>query len=367
MPTVERFGWLAWPADGDSTDDSHEYPPDAVFREYIGISFTLLFVLLAIGAVVIDLVRVGHPDTGIPANYPLYLGGVYIIAVLFVLRRFHATFDNSRDELLAILERTEADSAMFERDSDVDADQINQEVNAVLSVAFSPIVIIGGGLVGGVFALGVMWAMDVFQYYPYLLLNYAYGAGHGFFYGPLLGSIYLLYRVTTAYIVDIDVLDPDGVGGYGDIGDAIITLIIYGIALVTLDFLILSSVTFVDEPLFQAAVFTMYAGMIVVLLGLALVGVLAIRRRLLAIRAHKTDRMRAEFKAIEERYWEKLDRGEPPDPEAGHIETMDTMFERLHNMALWPINLVSLSRLLASTGGSAIIALNRAGMVPLPV
>lgn len=367
MATTDRFTWLKLTREVSSPSAAHEYPPDVFFKTHLGISFTRLFVFLAVGAAITDYLLVGNPDTGIPYNYPLYVGLLYIIAVLFALRKFHAIFDGAKQELLTILERTTADNAMFERESDITPADINREVNDVMDTAFSPIVILGGGFLGGIFSLAVMWLLDVFHYFPYLTMNYAYGAGHGFFYGPIIGSVYLIYKVSSEYIVDIDVLDPDGVGGYGDIGDAIIDVIILGIILVTLDFIILSSVTFIDEPLFQAAVFGLYALMLLTLLGLAVFGVMRIRKRLLEIREGKTERMREAFKAVEERYWEKLDRGESPHPEADHIETMDTMFNRLHSMELWPINLASLSRLAVSVGSSGAIALYQAGYISIPV
>lgn len=355
--------------DGSNTASTRapEYPPDAYFKRVIGVSFTWLFVALAVVATIGDYLLFGNPDTGIPYNYPLPAGLLYIIAVLFILRRFYATFISAKEELLSIIDRSSADNVVFDRDSDVTPEQINEEVNAVMSVAFSPITILVGGFVGGVFSLGVMWAADVFQYFPYMMMNYAYGAGHGFFYGPILGSVYMIYKLSTEYIVDIDILDPDGVGGYGDIGTAIINLIIYGIFLVTLDFVILSSVTFVDEPVFQTLVFVLYVVMIAFLLGITVLGILSIRRRLLAIRERKTEMMRDEFKSIEERYWRKLEDNVSPQPESAHIDTMETMYNRLHSMELWPINLASLSRLLLSAGSSGAIALYKAGFIGAPL
>lgn len=367
MATKHRFRWMQWGDTSQLQAEEPAYPPDKFFKRHLGISFTWLFVVLAILAAVGDYIIFGNPDTGIPYNYPLVAGLLYIVSVLFILRRFHSIFNDTKLELMAILERSSADNVLFDRDSDVTPAQINQEVNYVMSVAFSPISILAGGFIGGVFALVVMWFLDVFQYFPFIMMDYAYGAGHGFFYGPIIGSVYLIYKISTEYIVDIDILDPGGVGGYGDIGDAIITLITYGIYLVTFDFIILSSVTFVDEPLFQAAVFGLYILMILFLLGLTVFGVLSIRRRLLSIRESKTQKMRQEFKEIEERYWQKLENKESPQPESAHIDTMETMYNRLHSMELWPIDLASLSRLLVSAGSSAAIALYKAGYISLPV
>jgi len=366
MSSEEQFDWVSINKEKKCRSKDHKYPPDQFFKKHIGISFTSLFILLAVLAAVSDYILFGNPDTGIPYNYPLFVGMIYIIAVLFALRKFHSIFNETKYELIEILDRSSADNVLFERQSDVSAQQINDEINYVMDKAFAPITVLVGGFIGGVFGLAVMWLLNAFQYFPHMFMNYAYGAGHGFFYGPIIGSVYLIYKISTEYIIDIDILDPDGVGGYGDIGDAIINLIIMGVFLVTIDFIILSSVTFVDEPLFQAAVFGLYILMIVFLLGLTVFGIIAIRKRLLKIREQKTQMMREEFKKIEKRYWEKLERKESPRPESEHIETMETMFNRLHSMELWPINLASLSRLMASVGSSGAIALYRAGFIPTP-
>ncbi|MFC7079580.1 hypothetical protein [Halorussus caseinilyticus] len=358
--------WLPEPVDPNLEEVDHDYPPDEFFDRYRLVSFTRLFVLLAFLATAASLFRVGNPDTGIPYNYPVFVGFVYVVAVIFVLRRFHGIFDETKTELVDIFERTTEGEIVFERDSDITGDEMRREINRIMNYAFHPYFVFFGGLIGGVFALAVMWGLDVFDSYPYLLLNYAYGAGHGFFYAPFIGSVVLIKRISNEYIVDIDVLDPDGVGGYRDIGDAIISLIIYGIFLVTLDFVILSSVSFTGRPVFQVAVFTLYAGMLAFLLGLTVFGVYSLRKRLLTIRERKTDFMREQFETVEARYWKKLRDGDPPDPESDHIQTMQTMFDQLYSMELWPINLASFARLAFSAGSSAAIAAYKAGLVSLP-
>lgn len=368
---AERTGSdFNWQSDSESTrhvPDTHKYPPDQLFDTYLPFSFTTTFIVLAILATAVSIARVGMPETGIPYNYPVYAGLVYVIAVLFVLRRFHSIFDATKQELVDILDRTTADSVIFTRDSDITPREMEQEVNNIMDKAFDPVVILAGGFIGGIFSLAIMWALNVFDSYPYLLLNYAYGAGHGFFYGPIAGSVYLIHKISNEYIVDIDIFDPDGVGGYREIGDAIISIITHGIFLITLDFVILSSVSFIGRPVFQTAVFVLYGLMLVFLLVLTVYGVMSLRKRLLAVRQAKTDVMREKFTEIETRYWQKLEQHESPKPEAEYIETMDTMFKRMHSMELWPINLAAFARLAFSTGSSAAIAAYKAGYIPIPI
>lgn len=354
------------PPDEPGQPTHHEYPPDAVLGLPSPLTFSKLVVLIAVGFGLIDFLLVGFPETPIPYNYPFFVGFIYIVGVVWVLRRMHAIFDGVKLELIDISRRTTADDILFDRETAIRPEEIAAEVDRTLSRAFHPTVIVGGAVFGGLFTVGVMWFLGVLSAYPYVLMDFAYGAGHGLYYGPIVAAVYLVYRVSTEYITDIDLLDPDGVGGYKWIGDAIISLITYGIGLVTLDFIILSSASFLDRPVFLGAVFLLYGAMLVGLFGIAVAGTLAIRRRLLGIREEKTAIFRELFNDAEARFWEKQQRGESPQPEADQIQAMQTMFDQLHGMDLWPINLASFARLAASGGSSAAIALYKAGYIPTP-
>lgn len=347
------------------SDDAnkHPYPPDTIFRERFGFSFTWTLVSLTLLVAALEFIRVGAPDTGIPYNYPLFFGVVYLIAAVFLLRHYHTLIDRAKLEIIDVLELTDLESDILERETDITPAQIETEVHGVLDRAFHPVALLGGWFVGGLFAIVVMWLLGAFEYYPYVLMNFAYGAGHGLFFAPILATIWLVRNAIRAYIVDIDVLDPDGVGGYRQVGNSIVNLISYGIVLVTLDFVVLSSVMFVDEPLFQALVVGLYVLMVVFLLAIAASGIYGLRRAMLSIRDQKTDALREEFRAVESRYYRKLERGESPEPESQHIETMTTMFDQFHSMGLWPINLAAFLRLAATTGASVLIAAYRMGLL----
>lgn len=346
---------------------SHNYPPDMYFDKLASVSFIQFIIIFTIIIGVIEIFRVGFAETPIPYNYPLYGGCVYVIIAAVMTRKFHSVFDNQKKELADILRRTTADNAVFDRESDITPEEFADDFDSILNWAFHPMFILIGGIVVGMFTLLVMWSLNVFDTYPYIILSYTYGAAHGFYLGPIAGAVYIIYKIPNDYIVDIDLLAPDGVGGYREIGDAIVLAVIYWIFIFTLDFILLSSATFVGKPLFTTAVFSLHGLLISFILCLTVVGVVAIRRQLLDIRDRKSDMMREQFQDIESRYWKKLKDGEQPSPEAEHIETMDTMFNRLHSMELWPINLASLSRLAFSVGSSGAIAAYKAGLIPIPL
>jgi len=335
---------------------SHDYPPDEWFQSRVGTSFTRLFAVTVIAAGVTDLVVFGFPDTGVPFNYPLPLGVLYLLLTVWALRKFHTVLDSAKIDVANVIERTDLESGFYPRESAISPREIARAVDEELDRAFRPAALVLGGLVGGTFAVALMWHLDGFEYYPYVLTTFLYGAGHGLFYAPIGGTVLLVYRTAENYIVDIDVLDPDGMGGYKRVGDGIVYLINLAIVLVTFDFLVLSSVTFVDEPVFQAAIVLLYVGMLAFLLGFAVWGILRLRRQMLDLRERKTAALREEFTAVEDRYYEKLTNGADPEPESEHIETMITMFDELHGMDLWPINLGAMARIATTTAGSAIVA-----------
>ena len=344
----------------------HSYPPDAAFDLPWQFTFSRVLGLFVVLVATIDFLLVGYADTKIPYNYPFFVGVCYLLGAIWVLRRIFTLLDKVKIELVDITARTTADDALYDRKNDITPAEIEAGIESTLDRYFHPAFLLGGALVGGTFAIVVMWLLGVLDEYPYLLLNFAYGAGHGLFYGPLIATAYLVYKISNYYIVDIDIMDPDGMGGYQQIGDSIISLIIYGIILTTVDFIILSSVSFMENTLFLTAVFVLYGLMLSSFFALAVVGVFWIRRRLLDIRAEKTGVMREQFTEVEARFWAKQQRNVDPQPEADTIQTMQVMFDQMHGMELWPINLVSLARLVGSGASSLFIAAYKAGHIPIP-
>lgn len=341
------------------------YPPDERLDLPAPLTFTRCLVAVAFVAAGVDFLRVGFPETGVPYNYPVFVGVAYFVGVALILRQMFDLFVSVRDELVMLAHRTSVNDVIDIGVDDVPPEEIHSEMNDRIRCAFDPRYIVGGALLSGTFTLSVMYLLGVFDSYPYLLLDLLYGAGHGLFYAPLIGAVLLVWQISQRYITDIDILDPDGVGGYRDIGDAIVSLVVYAILLVTVDFVILSSASFIGEPLFQVAAFALYGAMLLALLALTVVGVLAFRRRLLDIRDLKTAKMREQFMDVEAEYWAKQQRGERTQEEAVNIMTMYTMFHQLHQMALWPINLASFVRLVASVVGSLVVAVLQAGLTPV--
>jgi hypothetical protein len=237
----------------------------------------------------------------------------------------------------------------------LDPDVSWTELDNILYISYHPGVILLGGLSGGVFVTGVMAILGVFDAYPYILMNFAFGAAHGIFIGPVLGGVYFIERIYNNYMIDITLLDPDGVGGYRQIGNGLAKLTTYGIFFVTFDFLILSSVGFTQYSRFQIVVSAIYLLQILLFVGGVTVTTLLIRRKLIDIRDEKLAAMQQLFVVAENRFWWKLNRGQDNFVEAMNILSISAIFDNMNNMNMWPMNLLSLTRLLISVGASLVV------------
>lgn len=365
--SASEFEWQGNVQSGTPPErDEDEYLPDRLLALPAPLSFTRLLVAFAFVAAALDFARIGYANTPIPYNYPLFVGVAYFVAVAWVLRRTFNLFASVKWELVELAERTSVNDVVDIDVYDVPPETIQDEIDGVIEWAFHPVLMLGGAAFGGLFAVSVMWWLGVLDAYPYVIMDFVYGAGHGLFYAPVAGSICLVHRISTRYITDIDILDPDGVGGYREIGNAVVSLVTYGVFLVTLDFVILSSVSFIDQPLFEVAAWALYVGMLGFLLLVTVVGVFLVRRRLLAIRKRKTEKMRRQFTSVEASFWRKQEADESTQEEAVNIVTMYAMFRQLHGMALWPIDIPSLARLVASFTMSLFVAAVEQGYIQLP-
>lgn len=345
-----------------SVDGSLPFPPDEVLDLPDRTSFVSLLVLVALIAFLVDLVSVHflavgpRPSGAIPYNYQFFAGVVYLVAAIPLVRRVHDVLAAVRSDLVELADRGTLVGGRLE--GDPSPGEIDAEMTRTLQRAFHPRVLLGGAAVAGALSLGaVVWANTTAGagepwVYPHLLTAFAYGAVHGLFAGPLLGGLVLVRRVANEYIVDVDVLAPDGMGGYRAVGDALVTLLTFALLLVTIDFVVLSSALYVSSAQFRWVVVALYGGGLVGLVGLTTVGVVGVRNRLLAVRDRKVEDLREEFEAVEAAFWEKHRRGEDCTVEAEKIRTMRAMFVELNGMALWPLNLHSVLKALVGVGAS---------------
>lgn len=342
------------------------FPPDSYDWIPEWFSFTRALSVIVVLLAVRDFTNVGLWETQFPYDYPFFLGVTYLLLLLHMLPRVHHLLDEVKIELVGIVERTGSDDSVFERNTDVTAEEIREEFECATKWAFHPGLLVTGALLSGLITFGIMDNFEVLDAYPHTLTTFAYGAGHGLFYAPIGGTAWLVWRISRDWIVDIDFLDPDGMGGYRQVGDAIVSLIIYVITFVTIDFFIISSVSYLDNAPFQDVALYMYFGMLL-FYGLFVIGSThLIRKRLLGIRGDRSNEMRRRFRDMQQRYWNKLENEENTSAEAEHIQTMQVLFSRLHQMDLWPINLWSLFRLAFSTTVSILLVALQEGWIQPP-
>jgi len=343
------------------------YPPDrTAVVESLPLSFTQSVVVLALAVGAWEAATVGGADTPVPYNYPLYLDVVLVVVAAWLLERSFHEVDAIVDEVKRSLTRraaaTDGDGSPV-----VSPAAVERDLRNALVVAHRPELLALGAAVGGTVVLGLMAVSNALSAYPYLALNFAFGAAHGVFLAPVVGGLYVLVRAPNRYIVDIDLLDPDGVGGYRAIGDGITTLAIHGILLVTLDFVILSSVAFTAFTAFQGVVATCYLLALGAFVGATLGTTTHIRAELLSVRRRRTVALREAFAELERRYWRRYGEGQFPVEEAVTLMALYGMFHQIDRMNMWPIDLYALSRLALSVSLSLSVFLaNTLDLVTLP-
>lgn len=327
-----------------STGGRYRYPPDRFFDSVgVGRSTTVSLMGLTVLGAVLDLLLFGFPDTGIPFNYPFFGDVVLLWTVILFLRFSHGVYWEVVDELENLI-RLNRDNPISLSQS-LDPTDVRDDLHNVLYLCYHPYVLGSGAVLGGVLVSGIMFLMGVFEAYPYLLMNFGFGAAHGVFFGPFLAGIYIVARANSRYLVDINLLDPNGVGGYRQVGNGIVKLSTYAIVILTLDFFILSSVTFTAYDGFQIVVSALFLSVLVLVVVATVVVTILVRRKLLQLRAEKVDLMQEVFTNVEKEYWRKFRADGQNLPEALNILSMYAMFYQMSNMDMWPINLYSLIRL----------------------
>jgi hypothetical protein len=340
------------------------YPPD---RYVDRVPFTRLLIGAFLVIAGIDYLRVDMMATPIPFNYPFYVTLVHLPVAFLMLERYYDILVEVEAELVHL-----ADTPSMERLYDLDVDPPDPEriaaaYDAVLDRAFHPLALGAGAVVGGVTMVAIASEFALFGVYPHTLTLVALGAAHGLFLCPFVGTLLLAYRMTNSFIENIDSLDPDGVGGYRRIGDASVTLVIYGIVLMTFDFVTASSATFVPGFDVRLAVFGAYGFVLCVMIGMTVVTTYLIRERLLAIRDRKLAVIRWQFRAAEGEFWRRHAADEPTDDAATDVMAMATMYDQLASMNMWPIDLASAVKLAVSVTTSLTIVALDLGWLTIPI
>jgi hypothetical protein len=334
--------------------DPHKYQPDELLSstKYIGevnwLTTTALGGLFAVIITIIELIRIRNlPATSIPYDYPIYLDIFLLPLALYVLKSMHNQLDEAKKELVFLAKIAEKRSNVD--DTDVpDTDAIHEVFESRFETAFDPFLMCTGGLILGSIVLIAMTTLNVLDEYPYILMNFLFGASHGIMLPFLFTLPALLTIVPERFMNDISVIDPAGVGGYPVVGETIAKASWYGVIIVNLDFLILGSVGFLDNTYFQIIVICIYLIEILILLGFTIGGALRIRNVLKQIRDSRIRELQRDF-GLHEGHLLSLNTEQDPDQSRMmEIITYTLLFERIVDMNLWPINLAWWTRFLGS-------------------
>lgn len=334
--------------------NEQRFPPDERLSLPGHLTFARLLAAVVVVVAVVDYARVGPGGTQFPYDYPFFVAIVYLLGLVFVLPRIHGILDRVKVELVDLAARTATENPVSDRDTDVSPEEIRAEFERTTRWAFDPRLLLAGALMDGTFTVGAVTFFDAWSAYSYHLTTFVYGAGHGLFYFPIFGTMVLTWKLSRHLLVDVDLLDPDGVGGYRPLGDAIVSLIVLVVVFLALDFLVISSVSSVDPALFRILALLLYAGMVLSYAVIAAAGIVLLRRRLFELRDRKAARLRRQFREAERRYWERDE-----STEAERIRTLDVLLSRLPRFGSWPFHRLALFRLLvAVTASLALLALH---------
>jgi len=343
------------------------YPPDRYLDGYGGVTFTRLLIAAVVVVAGIDYLRVDMAATPIPLNYPFYVTLVHLPVAFLLLERYYDILAEVEGELVHLAD-TPSMERLYELGIDPpDPERIAAAYDAVLDRAFHPLALGIGAVVGSAVMIVIARAFGLFAVYPHTLTLVALGAAHGLFLFPFVGTLVLAYRMTDSFIQNVDSLDPDGVGGYRRIGDASVTLVVYGIVLMTFDFVTASSATFVPGLDARLAVFGAYGFVLCVMIGMTVVTTYLIRERLLTIRDRKLAVIRWQFRDAEQEFWRRHADDETTDDAAMDVLAMATMYEQLASMNMWPINIASAVKLAVSVTTSLTIVALDLGWLTIPI
>jgi hypothetical protein len=338
-----------------------EYPPDTLFRySHIPIRFNWVAILAVFIFAIIDYIA-NFQITSVPYNYPFYFDVILSITGILILSRTHKILDSIKIYLV----NKASEPAIHPHSSrSLSSVEIRADYDRILENAYNPYILLISAIFFGILINIVLWSVDILNEYPYFLMNFIFGAIHGMFVPPVLFYFYLIFRGPQRYIHNFSIIDTSGVGGFDVIGEYIVKVATYGMYLITLDFIILSSVSFTGIAEFRSIVIVAYLSELAVLISMTFYGSYQVRKRLTHIVELKEGAIEREFVTIESEYWRKLERGNERSAEALDILALLSITNELEEATLWPIDFSSLTRLAISVVFSlAVFSVQLSGVI----
>lgn len=327
-------------------------------------SVTQLMIAFTVIVAVLDVILNFGSSTEIPYDYYAIASFLHIIVVAHFFPKVYDIGRMFAEELAEITDNQPSNVTAIE--TELTGDDIRTQMQELLSQAFAIKWVILGGIATATLGIVGGFLTGLFDVISYWLIGALFLFAHGLFFIPAAFGVLIVNKITNEYITDIDVISPDGVGGYEEIGNGIITVASYALFLTTLDFIVISAISYTPSSSLQAVVGAAFGMWVILVLSYIVYVIVSIRSRLMEIRDVKFQKLKSQFKGTETAYWSKQSGSEDRRQEALDMMAMRSMFNELNQMDLWPVNIVSLTKMSASTAFSIVVFAVDRGLIPSP-
>lgn len=328
-------------------------------------SVSRLIVYVTLTIAVLDVILNLGSSTVVPYDYYAIASFIHLIVVA---QFFPKTYDIGIMFSEELAEITDSESqSVTAIESENTGEDIRTEMQEMFEQAFKLKWVLVGGIITVTIGIIVAYFTGLLGVIDYWLIGALFLFAHGLFFAPAVFGVLIIRKITNEYITDIDVISPDGVGGYEEIGNGIITGASYALFLTTLDFIVISAISYTPNSNLQMIAGAVFGIWVAFVLSYIVYVIVSIRRRLMEIRDKKFQKLKSQFKGTEAAYWNKQSDSEDTQQEALDMMTMRSMFNELNQMDLWPVNIISLAKMSASTTFSIVVFAVDRGIIPSPI
>lgn len=268
------------------------------------------------------------------AFWSFWLDFILFLFVSVLFRKIYFKSDDVENEVIKRL------SIFNEEGREISEDEINnakKQLKHIRDEAFNPRNILIFGFIVGFFVSLTVIYLNVLDDYPYLIFHFFFGFNHGM--GLLIGLKGYKYcnTISKNYVKTVDILDPDGMGGFRKLSGFFVNATIYLIIVLVLDFFILSC-TFTNE----SKIFTLIVEICLLLafftsISILLISFINIRSTLVHHKNKKIKCIGKKYNEIESIFLKKLSDKVDASSDALYLLTLNEMYELIKNMKLWPL------------------------------
>lgn len=222
-------------------------------------------------------------------------------------------------------------------DSETEFFMANKQLNDIRIKIFNPKNFLKSGIIGGFFVCLIVYFSEVVEEYPYMIFHFFFGFNHGI--GLLIGlKVYsFCEKVGSNYIKTLDILDPDGLGGFNKISKTFensIFLFIFGIIL---DTLILYPTFNDNSDIFKIITKSLLFLALFISIFIIIISYFRIWNTLEKEKQKKIKFITKYYNEAERRFWKNLSDGSDVSADSVALICMNEMFEKINNVKMWPL------------------------------